>query len=169
MINNNKIGIVSIAEMQGLDFIIPDYQRGYRWEELQVVELLKDLCNFIENSRTGFYCLQPLVVKRSIVDYKAFYQQMRGKLDNMQDEPDPIGRLVENLQHLTTWEIIDGQQRLTTLYVIMMVLKHDPAYHISYQTRPESKNFLENIMGKTMKDGDENIDFQHMILARDVA
>ena len=109
MINNNKIGIVSIAEMQGLDFIIPDYQRGYRWEELQVVELLKDLCNFIENSRTGFYCLQPLVVKRSIVDYKAFYQQMRGKLDNMQDEPDPIGRLVENLQYLTTWEVIDGQ------------------------------------------------------------
>ena len=155
--------------MQGLDFIIPDYQRGYRWEELQVVELLKDLSNFIENSRTGFYCLQPLVVKRSIVDCKAFYEQMRGKLDNMQDEPDPIGRLVENLQHLTTWEIIDGQQRLTTLYIIMMVLKHDPAYHISYQTRPESKNFLENIMGKTMKDGDENIDFQHMILARDVA
>ena len=65
---------------QWLDFIIPDYQRGYRWEELQVVELLKDLSHSIENSRTGFYCLQPLVVKRSIVDHKAFYEQMRGKL-----------------------------------------------------------------------------------------
>lgn len=43
MRNNNKIGIVSISEIQGLDFIIPDYQRGYRWEELQVAELLKDL------------------------------------------------------------------------------------------------------------------------------
>lgn len=169
MRNNNKIGIVSIAEIQGLDFIIPDYQRGYRWEELQVVELLKDLSNFIENSRTGFYCLQPLVVKRSIVDCKAFYEQMRGKLDNMQGEPDPIGSLVEDLQHLTTWEVIDGQQRLTTLYIIMMVLKHDPAYRISYQTRPESKEFLENIMNKTQEDGDENIDFQHMILARNVA
>ena len=50
MRNNNKIGIVSISEIQGLDFIIPDYQRGYRWEELQVAELLKDLNIFIENS-----------------------------------------------------------------------------------------------------------------------
>lgn len=113
MRNNNKIGIVSISEIQGLDFIIPDYQRGYRWEELQVTELLKDLNIFIENSRTGFYCLQPLVVKRSIVDSKAFSEEISRRLDRIQDEPDPIGCLVEDLQQLTSWEVIDGQQRLT--------------------------------------------------------
>lgn len=117
MRNNNKIGIVSISEIQGLDFIIPDYQRGYRWEELQVTELLKDLNIFIENSRTGFYCLQPLVVKRSIVDSKAFSEEISRRLDRIQDEPDPIGCLVEDLQQLTSWEVIDGQQRLTTLYI----------------------------------------------------
>lgn len=169
MRNNNKIGIVSISEIQGLDFIIPDYQRGYRWEELQVAELLKDLNIFIENSRTGFYCLQPLVVKRSIVDSKAFSEEISRRLDRIQDEPDPIGCLVEDLQQLTSWEVIDGQQRLTTLYIIMMVLKHDPAYRISYQTRPDSKDFLKNIIDKTNEDGAKNVDFQHMILARNIA
>lgn len=169
MRNNNKIGIVSISEIQGLDFIIPDYQRGYRWEELQVAELLKDLNIFIENSRTGFYCLQPLVVKRSIVDSKAFSEEISRRLNRIQDEPDPIGCLVEDLQQLTSWEVIDGQQRLTTLYIIMMVLKHDPAYRISYQTRPDSKDFLKNIIDKTNEDGAKNVDFQHMILARNIA
>ena len=169
MRNNNKIGIVSISEIQGLDFIIPDYQRGYRWEELQVAELLKDLNIFIENSRTGFYCLQPLVVKRCIVDSNAFSEEIRRRLDRMQGEPDPIGHLVEDLEQLTTWEVIDGQQRLTTLYIIMMVLKHDPVYRISYQTRPDSKDFLKNIIDKTIKDGAKNVDFLHMIQARDVA
>ena len=169
MRNNNKIGIVSISEIQGLDFIIPDYQRGYRWEELQVTELLKDLNIFIENSRTGFYCLQPLVVKRSIVDSKAFSEEISRRLDRIQDEPDPIGCLVEDLQQLTSWEVIDGQQRLTTLYIIMMVLKHDPTYRISYQTRPDSKDFLKNIIDKTNEDGAKNVDFQHMILARNIA
>lgn len=87
----------------------------------------------------------------------------------MQGEPDPIGHLVEDLQQLTTWEVIDGQQRLTTLYIIMMVLKHDPTYRISYQTRPDSKDFLKNIIDKTIEDGAKNVDFQHMIQARDVA
>ena len=45
---NNKIGIVSINEIQGMDFMIPNYQRGYRWEELQVRELLKD-CTILLN------------------------------------------------------------------------------------------------------------------------
>ena len=27
-------------------FVIPSYQRGYRWEEKQVVDLLEDICGF---------------------------------------------------------------------------------------------------------------------------
>ena len=51
---NNKIGIVSVNEIQGMDFMIPNYQRGYRWEKLQVRELLKDLLNFIKSPTSGF-------------------------------------------------------------------------------------------------------------------
>lgn len=169
MRTNNKIGIVSVSEIQGLDFIIPDYQRGYRWGELQVIELLKDLTNFIDTSRSGFYCLQPLVVKRSLANIGSFYETVKERLDEVQDDPDPIGSLVADLQRMTTWEVIDGQQRLTTLYIIMMVLKQDPAYTLSYQTRSGSKDFLEHIMEKSAEDGEENIDYKHMLGARDVA
>lgn len=169
MNTNNKIGIVSVSELQGLDFIIPDYQRGYRWEDLQIIELLKDITNFIDAGRSGFYCLQPLVVKRSLLNIDSFYETIKGRLDEVQNEPDPVGCLLADLQKMTTWEVIDGQQRLTTLYIIMMVLKQDPAYSISYQTRFGSKDFLEHVMEKSAEDGDENIDYMHMLGARDVA
>ena len=47
-------------------FFIPDYQRGYRWEDDQVVDLLEDILEFINTSekRDDKYCLQPIVVKR---------------------------------------------------------------------------------------------------------
>jgi uncharacterized protein with ParB-like and HNH nuclease domain len=71
MINNTiqNPRLKSIAEL--LDgnhhFIVPYYQRGYRWEERQVVDLLNDILEFqrnIKNKNTSgeFYCLQPIVV-----------------------------------------------------------------------------------------------------------
>lgn len=164
---NNKIGIVSVNEIQGMDFMIPNYQRGYRWEELQVRELLKDLHNFIKSPTSGFYCLQPLVVKRSVIDKSSFYSNITTLLSSIKDETDPIGCLESNLQRYTSWEVIDGQQRLTTLYIILMVLKNHVPYNLRYQTRPDSKEFLENIMSKSTEDGDKNIDFKHMFMARE--
>lgn len=164
---NNKIGIVSINEIQGMDFMIPNYQRGYRWEELQVRELLKDLHNFIKSPTSGFYCLQPLVVKRSVIDKSSFYSNITNLLSSIKDETDPIGCLESNLQRYTSWEVIDGQQRLTTLYIMLMVLKNHVPYNLRYQTRPDSKEFLENIMSKSTEDGEKNIDFKHMFKARE--
>ena len=48
-----------VGEIMGL-FFIPDYQRGYRWGEKEVTQLLEDVnANGVKN-----YCLQPIVVKR---------------------------------------------------------------------------------------------------------
>ena len=94
-------------------FYIPSYQRGYRWEEKQVKDLLKDICDFAEKETGTSYYLQPIVVK-------------------------------ENPLNKKQWIVIDGQQRLTT---ILLILKHlrkisedaktSPAelYDITYQTR----------------------------------
>jgi uncharacterized protein with ParB-like and HNH nuclease domain len=116
---NPNFRLKSIAEF--LDdkhhFFIPSYQRGYRWDQRQVEDLLKDIYDFAkktEKKLTDFYCLQPIVVKRN-----------------------------ENLRH---WEVIDGQQRLTTLLLILQYLKSIsntpfikpiPLYDITYQTRSE--------------------------------
>ena len=39
----NTLELKSIAELQDMAFYIPAYQRGYRWTQQQVKDLLKDI------------------------------------------------------------------------------------------------------------------------------
>lgn len=51
-------------------FVVPSYQRGYRWTENQIKRLLIDLYEFRTEQEKGnklvgnYYCLQPIVVKK---------------------------------------------------------------------------------------------------------
>lgn len=61
------------------------------------------------------------------------------------------------------FELIDGQQRLTTLYLIQRFTKtYRPKiqikYSISYETREKSKEFLENLDFESINENSENID-----------
>lgn len=116
-------------------FFIPSYQRGYRWTEQQVKELLQDIWDFAQdvetNKNTGFYCLQPIVIKKT-------------KEENFD------------------WDVIDGQQRLTTIYILLKYFEQQTKtkpYIIGYQTRENSQKFLEDINNVPTED---NIDFFHM-------
>ncbi len=100
-----------------IKFYIPEYQRGYRWTQSQVLDLLEDIRTFSQGSTGGFYCLQPLVVK---------YDEEERR-----------------------FEVIDGQQRLTTLRLILGCLtpleslgSKEP-YALSYATRENSCEFIE--------------------------
>lgn len=46
-------------------YLIPSYQRGYRWTELHVLALLEDIDAFLKKQSVGAtiqsYCLQPIV------------------------------------------------------------------------------------------------------------
>lgn len=62
-----------------------------------------------------------------------------------------------------SYELIDGQQRLTTLYLIYYYMKqvnpifcNDPAFSIIFETRDKSAEFLKNV---DLSRRDENIDF----------
>lgn len=128
----NKIKETAVAELLGMNFFIPGYQRGYRWTEQQVNDLLNDINEF-EPENGSWYCLQPLVVMKK-------------------DEK---------------WEVIDGQQRLTTIYLILACLGVTDKYTIEYETREGSKEFLENISkefksGKAEDEAKGNIDFFYM-------
>lgn len=111
-------------------FIIPNYQRGYKWTKQQVEDLLNDIMDFTPGKNSKFYCLQPIVVKTiSIDEYikKTFI---------------PPTELNESYQY---YEVIDGQQRLTTIYLILCYLDvGDIIYSLNYETRKESYNFLKN-------------------------
>lgn len=59
------------------------------------------------------------------------------------------------------YELIDGQQRLTTLYLIMQYLKtlqFSPNYCIDYTTRQGSRTLLENICNSDLNSLPTNID-----------
>ena len=39
----NSIELKSVKDLLGMSFYIPNYQRGYRWEQTQVIDLLEDI------------------------------------------------------------------------------------------------------------------------------
>ena len=127
-----KIKETAVAELlePEMNFFIPGYQRGYRWAEQQVNDLLNDINEF-EPENGSWYCLQPLVVMKK-----------DGK-----DEK---------------WEVIDGQQRLTTIYLILACLGVTDKYTIEYKTRKGSEGFLKDISKKIEDKAKENIDFFYM-------
>ena len=118
----NSIELKTLNELSQYSFYIPAYQRGYRWTEQEVIDLLNDINEFtpreVNDTEKTWYCLQPIVVKQ------------KGENE---------------------YEVIDGQQRLTTVYLILHLLnqdyvvkKQDKLFSMDYQTRKGSKDFLLN-------------------------
>ena len=131
--SNKSVEMRTVKDLldNNYNFVIPSYQRGYRWDEIQVKDLLNDIYEFNQNNNEGFYCLQPLVLKK-ISDEK--------KLNE-------LGFKYKN----NVYEVIDGQQRLTTIYLILKYLKsifdnNINMYSITYSTRTDSKTFLEETL-----------------------
>jgi uncharacterized protein with ParB-like and HNH nuclease domain len=147
MKNSNNISIKTISELLKCDFFIPSYQRGYRWTEQQVTDLLNDVWEFINKPNKKddeWYCLQPVVVIKSDDDTK--------HKNNL------IG----------DWhDVIDGQQRLTTTFLIIKNLERfveseRKNFKIQYETRKGSEDFLTEIESKSQDDSEKNIDYFHI-------
>lgn len=129
----NNIELKSVEELLGMNFYIPSYQRGYRWTQQQVNDLLNDIDDYINKSKfDSFYCLQPLVVKSREQDVFNLIKHTANTLVE-------IKNLLQG-----SWEVIDGQQRLTTIYILLSYLSSEK-YSIEYETRESSKEFLGNI------------------------
>ena len=145
---DNKIELKSVKELLGMKFFIPSYQRGYRWTELQVKDLLNDIWEFSQKKKQEyeFYSLQPLVVKCKDNDILQKIKEAKS---------------LEEVESLLkgSWEVIDGQQRLTTIFIILSELGGNDGYSLEYETRNDSKEFLKNIEDKKK---DENIDYYHI-------
>ncbi|MEI0477700.1 DUF262 domain-containing protein [Brachyspira pulli] len=62
------------------------------------------------------------------------------------------------------YKVIDGQQRLTTIYMILKYLESSISYELSYESREKSKDFLEKIY---QSENIDNIDFHYMKKAYD--
>ena len=130
----NSLNLLAIPELCNKNFFIPDYQRGYRWGDTQIRQMLEDIYSFIydKNAAGSFYCLQPVVVKKMTSDDVAV-----NKLDSAFDN--------------NTWyEVIDGQQRLTTIRIILALESqidrfNKMRFNMYYQTRPELGKLFDKL------------------------
>lgn len=150
----NKIELKSVKELLGMKFFIPSYQRGYRWTEQQVKDLLNDVKEYIDNQNAGFYSLQPLVVKKRWRDNAL--EEIKGK-----SSIEEIESYLDNCE----WEVIDGQQRLTTIYIILSYLKTEKQYTIDYQTRKGFRDFLDCIEARTLSEETISKEFNDIIIS----
>jgi len=129
-------------------FIIPSFQRGYRWEDKQVLDLLNDINQFAndDNTKSDSYFLQPVVVKSTT---------FKGSDDNIMD----------------AFEVLDGQQRLTTMLLLLKRLMkrlgederemyEGNLYDIVYTNRPQLDFDKPNAA--------DNIDSYYLSEAKDV-
>lgn len=117
-------------------YLIPAYQRGYRWKPTQVTQLLDDIREFTTRDNPQpkeFYCLQPLVLRA-----------------------DESG----------AYAVVDGQQRLTTL---LLILRHfnerlaarfqQKLYRLEYETRIDLDGFLDH---PSPEQAESDIDLFHI-------
>ena len=60
----STIELKTVGEILNKEFIIPTYQRGYRWTQQNINDLLNDIKEHYDNRKENPYCMQPIVVKK---------------------------------------------------------------------------------------------------------
>lgn len=123
-------------------FNVPSLQRTYRWGEKEITLLLNDLYEFYNTNEDSTNDFYPL-------------QPLILKKSNQNDD---------------TWNVLDGQQRLTTIKLIASFLKMDKDYclDISYDTREKTKDFLDNISNKKEEDVGKSMELYYIFHAYEV-
>ena len=96
-------------------FNIPEYQRGYKWNQQQVKQLLEDVYNFSKTrDDSHFYCLQNITLFQSEID-------------------------------VVKINVVDGQQRLTTTILLLAYLREISllSNKLIYAVREASNSFIQ--------------------------
>lgn len=120
-----EMPLKNVRDLLGENYYIPNYQRGYRWGKDEVSKLLDDIWDFASHRKSKFYCLQPLII---------------------------LPQESSDAEETVWYEVLDGQQRLTTLNLIVHYInehfrgnKKYPEMYLHYQTRPESSKAFSSI------------------------
>lgn len=151
----SSVKLLPVKELLGMNFYIPEYQRGYRWGKQQAVDLLEDISAFANKTSDDndeIYCIQPLVVSKRESD-----EDILKKCKKEDATLEDIKKAIKG-----SWTVVDGQQRLTTIYILLRCLGEDKGYEIEYGTRNKSKDFLTKINSDSDNSNDDNIDFHYM-------
>ena len=151
------MAITSIDKLMGRAFFVPSYQRGYRWGRQEVEALLNDLWEF--------------------------YLQTNGKKNLQTDgekdlQTDGEKNTFYCLQPIVLYKdeqarenLLDGQQRLTTIYLLLSYLDtrrreegyDKPLFTLEYATREDSADFLaKKLFASEKPEVASNVDYHYM-------
>ena len=110
-------------------FIIPVYQRAYSWTAENCDQLWRDIVSMQKNNRSGHFV---------------------GSIVNIAEQAMPTG--------VSKFMIIDGQQRLTTLTLLLLALRDYAA------TNPDKCSITQSKFNKCLKNADEVDEDQYKII-----
>ena len=96
-----------IREIFNMWYCIPDYQRAYVWDTDQVRDLLDDTISAYRENKEAQYFLGSMVLK--------------------------INEKSENNVSYTEYELLDGQQRITTVFLILACMRDMLTAYPQYQ------------------------------------
>jgi len=151
------MAITSIDKLMGRAFFVPSYQRGYRGGRQEVEALLNDLWEF--------------------------YLQTNGKKNLQTDgekdlQTDGEKNTFYCLQPIVLYKdeqarenLLDGQQRLTTIYLLLSYLDtrrreegyDKPLFTLEYATREDSADFLaKKLFASEKPEVASNVDYHYM-------
>ena len=125
------------------DYVIPIYQRNYEWGEPQITQLIQDIVDYILKSKDT---LKPKYYIGSLIAYE------------------------RKLEGGVIYETIDGQQRLTTLTILLNVIKKEyptidlswyKKLNLSFDSRKVASNTLSYIFnGESLDNKECNVAIQ---------
>jgi len=129
-VSSTYVQMKTVADLQkeSAIFYIDAYQRGYRWTKTEVQDLLDDIREFGHIRKSN--------------DDPAFYCLQ------------PV--IVSKATDSNAWKVIDGQQRLTTLYLIYVyyhVKEPDEIeipFELSYNNKPKLQQCLNTFKDKKL-------------------
>ena len=117
----------NIFTSEECQYIIPLYQREYAWGEKQIVRLIEDISDAEKDNK-----------------------------DAEKDKKYYIGTLIVSKRNDGKLEVIDGQQRLTTLFLLLNCLGETTETHLTFECRDRSNYTLKNIQKAV--EGKNNLD-----------
>ncbi len=133
-----------------------------------IVNQLKDLKFFVPSYQRGYRWTEFEV--EALLDDIYNFDNKNGKAQYC------IQPLIVQKCEDGKWEVVDGQQRLTTIFIILKAIKKflpqvSANFSLEYKTRSKSEtgsgswDFLNNVDNKSDKEANENIDFYYMFQA----
>lgn len=145
--NDKQPKYYSIKELFGSDdYVIPIYQRNYEWGEPQITQLIQDIVDYIVKSNSNNSESKPRYYIGSLIAYE------------------------RKLEGSVIYETIDGQQRLTTLTILLNVIKKEyttidlswyKKLNLSFDSRKVASNTLSYLFnGISLENKECNVAIQ---------